>query len=114
VAVDPPTLLPLYGAGGAPVSMKVDYGYAIELDKEEIAKAELVWTRRELAEADDVAPSTASESFASNMMPSLGPSTLPFLRRRPLFCNIELEKETTSSDPRTQGAVWSSANLSHW
>jgi hypothetical protein len=72
---------------------RVDYGLCLQPDKVEMSQIEDVLA----AMADDI--------------PSINQSTAPMLRKRPLFCNLEIKKAYGGQDPRPQLGIWCSAGL---
>ena len=73
VVVDQPALLPIRNLGRV-VSKKIDYGPCLQPDAEEGAMIE------------NVLRNTSDE------LPSISQSAVPMLRKRALFCNLEIKK----------------------
>ena len=90
--MDQPALLPTRNMQRV-TSKRVDYGLCIQPDEQEKKQIENILARM----TDEV--------------PSISQSTTPMLRKRPLFCNIEIKKAYGGQDPGPQLGVWCSANL---
>ncbi len=92
VVVDQPALLPIRNLRHV-VSKKIDYGLCLQPDAEEEAMIE------------NVLRNTSDE------LPSISQSAVPILRKRALFCNLEIKKPYGNQDPVPQLGVWSMAGL---
>ena len=92
VNVDQPTLLPTRNTQRV-TSKRVDYGFCLQPDDEEKKQIETVLA----CMADEI--------------PSISQSITPMLRKRPLFCNIEIKKAYGGRDPGPQLGIWCSAGL---
>ena len=92
IVVDQPTLLPTRNLLRV-TSKRVDYGLCLQPDEAEMNQIEDVLA----AMTDDV--------------PSINQSAVPMLRKRALFCNLEIKKAYGGQDPRPQLGIWCSAGL---
>lgn len=74
-------------------SKRVDYGFCLQSDNK---------------------AAQATENMLASMtgdIPSVSQSATPMLRKRPLFCNIEIKKPYGGQDPGPQLGVWCCAGL---
>ncbi|KAH0845693.1 hypothetical protein FOPE_12554 [Fonsecaea pedrosoi] len=92
VGVDQPALLPMRNLQRV-VSNKIDYGLCLQPDAEEEVMIENVLRNM------------------SDELPSISQSAVPMLRKRALFCNLEIKKPYGNKDPVPQLGVWSIAGL---
>lgn len=92
VGVDQPALLPTRNFQRV-VSKKVYYGFCLQPDAEEEIMIENVLRNM------------------SDELPSISQSAVPMLRKRALFCNLEIKKPYGNKDPVPQLGVWSIAGL---
>lgn len=90
--MDQPALLPTRNLQRV-TSKKVDYGFCLQPDAKDEISIENV-----LREMNDTKP-------------SISQSAVPMLRKRALFCNLEIKKPYGNQDPAPQLGVWSMAGL---
>jgi hypothetical protein len=92
IGVDQPALLPIRHYQRI-VSKKIDYSLCLQPDAEEEIMIENVLRNM------------------NDELPSLSQSAVPMLRKRALFCNLEIKKPYGNQDPVPQLGVWSMAGL---
>ena len=90
--MDPSALLPSRNMQRV-MSKRVDYGLCIQPDEREKKQIEHLL------------------ACMTDEVPSISQSTAPVLRKRPLFCNIEIKKAYGGRDPGPQLGIWCSAGL---
>jgi hypothetical protein len=90
--VDEPSLLPTRNLQRV-TSKRVDYGFCLQPDAEEEVLIENILRSM----TDD--------------LPSISQSSAPMLRKRGLFCHLEIKKAYGGQDPAPQLGIWSTAGL---